>query len=156
MVIGIGGASRSGKSSLARQLAAEYKAAGKSVLVLDQDDFAFPEADLPRIRDRADWDQPASMDFRRLQEHIWAAWARYEVVLVEGILVFYDPEVNALFDRRSFLEFDKARFWERRKQETRWGEEPDWYLEHVWEAHLKYGRRNFENGRFPIEIRDSK
>lgn len=156
MVIGIGGASRSGKSFLARQLAAEYKAAGKSVLVLDQDDFAFPEDELPRIRDRADWDHPLSLDFRRLQEHIRAARARYEVVLVEGILVFFDLEVNDLFDRRIFLVLDKVRFWERRKRETRWGEEPDWYLEHVWEAHLKYGRLNLEKGRCPIEIRESK
>jgi uridine kinase len=154
MVIGIGGLSRSGKSTLAQQLATQFREAGASVRVLDQDDFVVAEEALPRIRDRADWDHPASMDFKGLLNGIQEARHRYEVVIVEGILVFYDPEVDALFDRRLFINLDKKRFLERRRSETRWGVEPEWYLEHVWEAHWRYGRTILEKENAVVEIRE--
>lgn len=140
LLIGIGGASRSGKSTLALQLQAEYEAQGLSVAVLHQDNFAFPEAQLPIIRDHLDWDRPESMDFRRLEAAIVQAHTQFDVVIAEGILIFYDPQINCLFNRRIFIEIDKALFLEHRAQETRWGQEPDWYAEYVWESHLRWGR----------------
>lgn len=155
MVIGIGGVSRSGKSTLARQMARQFEAAGAAVLVLDQDDYTLPEAALPRVKGRADWDQPASMDFVRLRERIVSAGSCYDVILVEGILVFYDGVLNGLFDKRIFIDMDKRLFMERRRAETRWGKEPEWYLEHVWKAHLRYGRSILGQGTYPVEIREA-
>lgn len=140
LIIGIGGASRSGKSTLALQLQAEYEAQGLSVAVFHQDSFAFPETQLPLIRNHLDWDRPESMDFRRLEAAIVQAHAQFDVVIAEGILIFYDPQINRLFNRRIFIEIDKALFLEHRAQETRWGLEPDWYAEYVWECHLRWGR----------------
>lgn len=140
LIIGIGGASRSGKSTLALQLQAEYEAQGLSVAVFHQDNFAFPESQLPHIRDHLDWDRPESMDFRRLEADMMHAIERVEVVIAEGILIFYDPQINRLFNRRIFIEIDKALFLEHRAQETRWGQEPDWYADYVWECHLRWGR----------------
>jgi nicotinamide/nicotinate riboside kinase len=140
MIIGIGGVSRSGKTTLALEMKASYEAKGHRVVVLHQDDFVQPEDKIPLIHDRIDWECPASMDFERLHAAITEAAQRADYVIAEGILVFYDPKVNALFDERILLEIDRDTFLERRALETRWGVEPLWFREYVWESYLKYGK----------------
>lgn len=156
MIIGIGGPSRSGKSTLALEMKAAFEREGRSVCIFDQDQFAFPEADLPRIQDRADWERPESMDFRRLEAAVREAADRFDVVIAEGILIFFDPALNALFDRRIFIDIDKEQYLERRRRETRWGPEPDWYLEYVWNCHLKWGRSVLQDANAAVEIVDRR
>jgi nicotinamide/nicotinate riboside kinase len=48
--------------------------------------------------------------------------------------------VNNLFDKRVFLDIPKSLFYIRRHSETRWGEEPKWYIDYVWTSYLKYGQ----------------
>jgi nicotinamide/nicotinate riboside kinase len=140
MIIGIGGVSRSGKTTLALRKKAELEALhpGTKAHVIHQDDYVQPVERIPMIRDRTDWECPESMDFERLYAAITDARSRYDWVIAEGILIFYDPKVNALFDERITLHIDRDTFMARRAQETRWGPEPEWYLEHVWNSHLVF------------------
>ena len=137
-IIGIGGASRSGKSSLAKKLKDHY--ASKRVVILDQDDFVKPDEQLPTIQDRLDWEHPDSIDLKALLAEITSATKTYDLIIVEGILALYFEELNALYDFTIFIKISKPDFIFRRQQETRWGAEPNWYLEHVWTSHLVFGQ----------------
>jgi len=137
-IIGIGGASRSGKSTLARKLSAHFSA--KRVRILDQDDFVKPEAQIPMIHYRTDWEHPASIDVEALVSEIYATQAQHDLIIVEGLLAFHFSELNQLYDLTIFMQIDFETFLFRRQQETRWGAEPDWYIRHVWEAHLQDGQ----------------
>lgn len=139
LVIGIGGVSRSGKTSLAKRIASWYADA----VVLHQDDFIVPESQIPRISCGADvhidWEVPESIDFKWLQSAILAALARQQTVVVEGLFAFHAPEISALYDRKIFLHISQATFKKRKAEDLRWGKEPDWYIAHIWNAYLKYG-----------------
>lgn len=133
MIIGIGGPSQAGKSTLAYVLKQHLS---PSCCVLSQDEFVKEEQDIPMIKDRIDWESPDSIDLPRLLQEIAAAKEKFNHVIVEGIFAFSFPTLNDYYDKAILTEIDKETFWERRKQETRWGKEPDWFLEHVWTAYL--------------------
>ena len=69
MIIGIGGVSRSGKSTLAALIYRLYTEGGQTAIVLAQDDFVFPTEQIPKIRngseEEIDWEIPESIDFQR-------------------------------------------------------------------------------------------
>lgn len=140
MIIGIGGVSRSGKSSLAEGLARHCRAKGKRVAIIHQDAYVHPEADIPRIRDRVDWEAPASIDFTSFGEAIGESARTNDVVIAEGLLAFYDEAVDRRYDHRFFLEIGHDTFRERKGRDDRWGDEPDWYIEHIWESYLRFGQ----------------
>jgi hypothetical protein len=48
--------------------------------------------------------------------------------------------MNKLYDRKLFVEIDRDTFMKRKHFDFRWGKEPDWYIEHIWESFLKYGQ----------------
>jgi len=108
-VIGIGGGSASGKSTIAEELRARL--APRPVVVINQDKYFLPTEQLPRHtspdggRDWPDHNQPGSFDFPRLREDLRAArGGEGEVVILEGILVLHDPELRALMDLKLFVE----------------------------------------------------
>ncbi|WP_462252016.1 AAA family ATPase [Ekhidna sp.] len=136
-IIGIGGCSRSGKSTLARRIKERFS--DLRVLILDMDDFVLPEDQIPKIKDLTDWELPASVDFKKLIQAVKTNQEDHDIIIVEGILIFAYTALLDLFDTTIFIEISKETFLDRRKRETRWGEEPDWFIEHVWESHLKYG-----------------
>jgi uridine kinase len=137
MVIAIGGASRSGKTrltTLLKELLPDNK-----VLTICQDDYVYPIAQIPRIRDRIDWECPRSINFDSLRKDLVSAMANYDHVIIEGFLVYHEGALNQYFDKSIFIQIDKNTFMNRRKEDTRWHDEPHWYLEYVWESYLKYG-----------------
>ena len=136
-IIGIGGLSRSGKSTLAKQIKGHF--ASRKVLILSQDDFVKDEKEIPKIKDRTDWEHPDSIDIRSLLQTIDEVKKSHDLIIIEGLLAFYFPALNSLYDHRIFLTISKKTFLFRRQQETRWGSEPEWFWEHVWESYLKYG-----------------
>ncbi len=137
-IIGIGGCSRSGKSRLARRI--KEQLSSKKVLLLDMDDYVLPESQIPKIRDRTDWERPESVNYQKLIEIINEKKSNYDLIVVEGILVFNNSALNKLFDKTIWMQISKETFLERRREESRWGSEPAWFLEHVWESHLRFGR----------------
>lgn len=133
-IILIGGISRCGKSSLAQNLAKELSQA----VHLDQDDFMLPEDQLPTIRDRIDWEKPQCLDWEKLLTRIKSESHHHEFIIVEGIFAFCNTSLVSQANFKVNLLFDKESFLASRTHETRWGHEPEWYIEHVWQSHLKY------------------
>jgi uridine kinase len=134
-LIAIGGVSRSGKSSLALKLLSALP----DSIVLHQDDFVKPEAQIPQINGRTDWEHPDSIDWPLWKERIDKALTKHNYVIIEGLFAFYDASINSQIHKAIYLSIDKPTFLERRRKETRWGHEPDWFIEHVWEAHWQWG-----------------
>ena len=139
MIIGIGGVSRAGKTKLARRLQKYFRQQGRSVRLLHQDEFVFPESEIPKVKGRVDWEHPGSIDFSRFRESIVKASQQYDVVIAEGLMAFCDEETNRLYEKCFFVEISKPTFLRRKAADQRWGEEPEWYVEHIWESYLKYG-----------------
>ncbi len=141
MTIGIGGSSRSGKTSLALLIKNLFEKHGQSAILLSQDDYAFTdETFIPKIHNRTDWEHPASIDFEWYKNDIILKQSNYQNVIAEGLFNFWDKDINSLFDMIFFTRISQQTFYERRKHDTRWGYEPQWYIEHVWQSYLKYGK----------------
>ena len=136
MIIGIGGISNSGKSKLAEKIKNHYS--DKSVLVLCQDNFAVPTGKIPKINDHTDWEIPASIDFDRFYEKILEEISHYDIVIDEGLFVFYEQRLNQLYDKMIYLSISEETFIKRKKKDLRWGKEPEWYIKHIWENHHLY------------------
>lgn len=130
----IAGVSRSGKSSLAKMLCTGLK---KSITI-DQDSFTLPKSELPKIKGRIDWERPNSIDWKWLLEKYNQSQYSYKHIIIEGIFALSNELITNAADYIISLEISKQTYLERRKKESRWGNEPDWFIEHVWESHLKY------------------
>jgi hypothetical protein len=101
-LIGIGGVSRSGKSKLAHHLEAHFK---DGVKIFDQDQYV-KTSNLPRIKDRIDWEHPATLDWRMLISEVKASKLNEKLTIVEGIFAFHSDELNSLYDRGIWLHID--------------------------------------------------
>jgi len=139
-IIGIGGVSRAGKSFLAKKMADFYIKSGVKVKILDQDDFVFPKDEIPRINGHIDWESPESIDFQHLNKLIHNSRKSNDVTIVEGILVFCNTDLINIFDYKVFITLPKDEFIKRKREDLRWGKEPEWYIEYIWEMHQKFGQ----------------
>ena len=144
MIIGIGGISRSGQSFLAEKLKARSILAGYSATTIDQDFYVRPEEEIPLIRDHVDWEIPQSIDWERFKRAIQAASKKYDLVIVEGLLVFSNEKINSLYDKRICLSLGRKEFIARKEMDLRWGREPDWYIQYIWEAHKVHGQPHLD------------
>ncbi len=143
MIIGIGGCSRSGKSTLARDLVWHFRNQNKRAITLSQDDFVLNINDIPTINDRTDWDSPASLNFELMYQTVAYLNQYFEVVILEGHFVFSDFNLKQLFDYQIFIQLSEITFRQRRAAETRWGQEPGWFVSHVWNSFIEYGQPSF-------------
>ncbi len=137
MIIGIGGVSMSGKSSLARILKKHFSR--KKVSILCQDDFIMPQNEMPQINGKTDWENPGSIDFDEFIASVVARDIENDVVIAEGLFAFHDQTLINLYDKKIFLEIPEPVFFERKKLDKRWEIEPDWYIQHIWKSYLKFG-----------------
>lgn len=137
MIIGIGGVSRAGKTSLAEWIRKQFPS--QKTQILCQDDYAFPTELIPNIKDRIDWEHPDSIDHKAFRKALIAKAKSNDLVIAEGLMVFHDKLTNVLYDKILLVEIDYNTFLERKKYDHRWGHEPDWYVNHIWESFLKYG-----------------
>jgi uridine kinase len=137
MIIAIGGSSTAGKSTLAAKIGEVYD--HKKVKIFCQDSYVKPEPEIPLIRNHIDWEIPASIDFKKFYKAIVIASEQYEVVIAEGLMIYYHRQTVDLFNKRLFVDIDKETFLKRKARDLRWGKEPPWYMEHIWESYQKYG-----------------
>lgn len=107
VVVGIGGGSAAGKSTLARTLA--ERLAPRRVEVTGQDRFFKPRAELPPFPSSSrelpwpDYNRPDSFRVSELVDHLRGLTA-CEVAIVEGILVLHEDEVREQLDLRLYVE----------------------------------------------------
>lgn len=134
-LIAIGGASRSGKTTLALQLQVEQY---PQAIVLHQDEWIQPERLIPTIQDRIDWEHPGSIDWARWKSIILAHLFIHQTVIIEGIFAFADAEINQWIAEAHELQIDEATFRARKATDNRWGYEPPWYIDHIWNSSKKY------------------
>ena len=132
MVIGIGGVSRSGKSKLAQYMVSVLKG---TTQVFDLDNFLYPSRELPRINGLLDWEQPSSLDLDKLLQSVRHCKSDHKII--EGIFAFDFEDLIDLYDYSILLHIPYSEFIHRRKREIRWGNEPRWYIEYVWNVYYE-------------------
>ena len=106
--------------------------------MLCQDDFPNAEEDIPRIKDRIDWEHPDSIHWVNWQRAVKSFENECDYLILDGLFIFR-PEAGISPDLSIYLKIDKEQFTKARQQETRWGPEPNWYIDYVWQQHLTYG-----------------
>ena len=134
-IIGIAGPSSSGKTELARQLSLQLT--GTSIVSLDSYYRAISHLPLEE-RARVNFDHPDALDWELLHDHLrdlsegrpfeepvysFAQHTRlagtriiepHEFVIVEGLFVFYWPELRGILDTKVFVQTDPEVCFERR------------------------------------------
>jgi uridine kinase len=129
ILIGIAGGSGSGKTLVARTIVREL--GSNRVVIIDQDSYYKDLDDIPfRDREARNFDHPDAFDNELLKVHIRELLAgrdieqpiydyaehrrsletrhigEHVVVVLEGILIFVDPELRALMDIKLFIDAD--------------------------------------------------
>ena len=138
MIIGIGGCSNSGKSALADQIV--QKLSGKSSIVFCQDDYTIEEDQIPNHYEHTDWEIPESIDIVKYIQDVNDAKESYDLIICEGLFPFWFEELNELINSQVYLNLDKDEFMLRKAKDNRWGEDPEWYMRHIWDNHIIYGK----------------
>src|SRR5437763_11666615 len=134
-IIGVAGPSSSGKTELARQLAA--KLPGTAIVSLDSYYRGMEEIPLEQ-RKKVNFDHPDSLDWELLHEHLLAiaggrafdepvySFADYArttetrriepspFLIVEGLFVLYWPELRAMLDTKVYVRTDPEVCYQRR------------------------------------------
>lgn len=138
MIIGIGGVSRAGKTTLANRLKRHFEEQGKSVSVFCQDEYVKPTISLPKVEGVPDWERPSTIKWDKLLRDVQKSES--DVKVIEGLFSFYPASLRSEYDLKIFVEIEKDTFKQRKSEDVRWEEEPEWYAEHVWRSYLKYGQ----------------
>jgi len=146
MIIGIGGASRSGKTYLAQELKARNE--HLSIAIISQDDYVHPENEIPKINNKTDWECPESINFKKFISAVKQANIVSDITIAEGLLIYYHQELSKLFDKKVFIDIDNSTFLKRKTTDLRWGKIEDWYKEHIWKSYLQYGTINSTSKQF--------
>ena len=136
-LLGIGGGSNSGKTTLARKLAETLSA--YRVRVIHTDDYF--AASMPKMvsrysgRELEDFNQPASWDLPRFHRELEQAMSDSEVdvLIVEGIFALFEAEIRELYDLSVFVDTPSdERFFRRIKWRLSQGvpleDEGDYFL----------------------------
>src|SRR5512134_132523 len=129
ILIGIAGGSGSGKTLVARTIVREL--GSRRVVIIDQDSYYKDLDQIPfRDREARNFDHPDAFDTELLRQHLgellegrpieqpiydYAQHRRsndtrrisdHLVIVLEGILIFHDPELRALMDIKLFVDAD--------------------------------------------------
>jgi len=138
MIIGIGGCSNSGKSALAAMIVEHF--AKKKAVILCQDDYTLDEELIPNYYEHTDWEIPESIDISRYIEDVKEAQKDHDLIICEGLFPFWFDELNELYTHQIYLTLNKEEFLLRKAMDKRWGNEPGWYIRHIWKNHEIYGK----------------
>lgn len=136
-IIAIAGVSRAGKTSAAIHI--QKATPHLPVRIFHLDNFVFPEAQIPKVHNHTDWECPASTDFDALLEKIRPHESRPGISIIEGLFPFSDTRLIPLYNKVIYLGLPFQDFYRRKISDHRWGQEPSWYIRHIWISHLRYG-----------------
>ena len=127
-VIGIAGGSASGKSTIATKL--EELLYNMQLLVLHMDSYFKPEEELPLVeapitgKTYRDYNHPSSFYMDRLKAELSEAIEseKYQVIIVEGLLVLWDKDISGMLDLKLFIDCRAdERIVRRLKRNMEWG-----------------------------------
>lgn len=127
IIIGVSGPSASGKSLMANTIATEMGT--EHVVVISEDSYYKDQSNLPfSEREKTNYDHPNSLDHALLSEHLLmlqqgkmvqvplydhslhqrlektTAIGPDKIIILEGILLFTDPQLRRLMDIRIFMD----------------------------------------------------
>ena len=129
LLIGIGGGTGSGKTSVASALTREY--GRDEVMLIEQDSYYIDQSNLPfEEREKRNFDHPDSVDFKLMKEQLtellrgnpvelpvydFTAHMRkretrhiekHHIIIIEGILALFDPDIRKMMDIKIYVETD--------------------------------------------------
>lgn len=153
-MIGIGGCSCSGKSTLAKSLASYLGTSSNPCPTVHVDKFFKPESEMalietPNSERFRNWEIPSSTDFARAVQFIEqvkskmlremdANSPRTMFIIVEGFLIYAHKPLLPMFDVKFFLKINRETSYARRMQNK---PVPETYFHSViWPMHLKHGQ----------------
>ncbi len=124
-IIGIAGGSASGKSTLAERLVSEFSSCNTKLFAMDS--YYKPESELPLVttengKQYRDYNCPDSFELVQLKRDIQAAKDNYDIIILEGLLTFWNDEICSLCDLRVFVDCPAdVRIVRRIKRNLTWG-----------------------------------
>mmetsp|Transcript_53197 Transcript_53197/g.99774 ORF Transcript_53197/g.99774 Transcript_53197/m.99774 type:complete len:397 (-) Transcript_53197:16-1206(-) len=148
-LVGIGGPSKSGKSSLAKALVECLKECRREATIVEQSRYerCVGTYNCSAGCDEQMFENPSAIAWLDLAKAVSAAADRVStagsvevpsIVIVEGSLVFHIPQLCQAFHKRIFLRTSRSEVL-RRRQAIATLAEP--FVEHVfWPMHLQYGQ----------------
>ena len=143
-LIAVTGASRSGKTTLSRTLAAKLSADGVPTMVVGQDNYRQSSCDNKMPNGLKTWEGPQFTSWSALHAGVVEASASASCVIVEGYLLLdCDAELRAKFgDRILYVECSRAQVVERRKSSPAgWPSAAKYASDCVWPTHEAYLER---------------
>eukprot|EP00927_Polykrikos_kofoidii_P014298 TRINITY_DN16260_c0_g1_i1.p1 TRINITY_DN16260_c0_g1~~TRINITY_DN16260_c0_g1_i1.p1 ORF type:complete len:387 (+),score=63.05 TRINITY_DN16260_c0_g1_i1:30-1163(+) len=148
-LVGIGGASRSGKGTVSNAVAEVLRNQGFRVAIVGLDRFCncVGSYQLPEGGTEGMYETPCSIDWPRFARALTASAQEVDatskkqpvgVVITEGFLLYWMAEFNRAFTSRIFLRTSREEVFRRRQRSTKLAES---FLEHVfWPSHLAFGQ----------------
>lgn len=151
LIVGISGATCSGKSTLAKEL---HKSIKDSVLI-HQDDYFFPVNDprhtkIPELN-CLNWEITTSMDMNKMYSDVLNVIKAMpgrtnvnetnekSVLILDGFLLFKSKDISDTCDVKYFLTLSKEQCWERRKNRVYDPPDVPGYFEKVvWPEYMKH------------------
>jgi len=146
-VVGISGATCSGKSTLANKIHGNFPS-----IIVRQDDYFFPLDDPRHVRieelNHMNWELMTSLDMQKMYSDVIkilqchgksATDSKKMLLILDGFLLFKHQAITDLCDRKYFLTLRKEQCWDRRK--NRIYEPPDvsgYFDKVVWPEYIKY------------------
>ncbi len=152
-IIGIGGGSASGKTTLAEGLAKEL--AEYAVKVFHMDSCYKPEEELPLVTTAAgktyrDYNCPEAFALEELKKDIAESVELYDLIIVEGLLTLWDEDICGRCDLRIFVDCPAdIRIIRRIRRNLTWG----LTLEEITEVYLDLVRARHEEYVAPSQIK---
>ena len=140
ILIGIGGARQSGKTTLANELEAFFQSKGITCTIIHQDDFVLPENSLPQIKGAINWELPETIDWENIVATVSKLSSHSQIIIIEGLFAFHHNPFHISYTHQVYMEIDYPTFMERKQKDERWGPVADWYVQHIWKSHLKNKR----------------
>jgi len=137
-VIGISGVTCGGKTTVARIIKSKLEKKN-SVFLYSQDDYYKDEKEINIDNNGfVKWDCVQAVDFKALIKDVNCALKKYEIIIVEGTLIFMNKDLNQLFMKRFFLNLDFEEAQKRRKERIYDPPDVDGLFEkHVWPEYVK-------------------
>ncbi|ELU02849.1 hypothetical protein CAPTEDRAFT_226889 [Capitella teleta] len=151
VIIGIGGATCSGKTTLTKRLKEVFSFAR----IFNMDDY-FHDEDSPRHTmmkefdyKHANWDIPSAIDIERLMADLKTLLneeslcngisQKPRLIIIEGILVHAFRELDRFLDKRFFFTLERDECWQRRQLRTYDPPDPVGYFDiAVWPAYEQH------------------